>query len=72
MTTSEIIYRFTYICNGKHCEEFYKTLDEAEYWRENIAKLAGFADEFDSLKYENVSKVRGASVWHNLRETASA
>lgn len=72
MSTSQTVYRFTYTCNGKHCEEFYKTYDEAEYWQANIVKLAGFADEFDSLKYSNVSEVRAAIVWHNLRETVAA
>lgn len=72
MSTIQTIYRFTYTCNGKHFEEFYKTYDEAEYWQGNIAALASFADEFESLKYSNVSKVSGVNVWHGISETVAA
>lgn len=72
MSTIQTIYRFTYTLNDKSCEEFYKTYAEAEYWQENIAKLASFADELESLKYSNVSKVRGVNVWHGVSEAVAA
>ena len=70
MSTIQTVYRFTYTCNDKHCEEFYKTYAEAEYWRENIVRLASF--ELDSLKYANVSKLCGVNIWDGVREAVAA
>lgn len=72
MSTLQTVYRFTYTCNDKHCEEFYKTYDEAEYWREHMLRLASFADELDSLKYANVSKLCGVNIWDGVREAVAA
>lgn len=72
MSTIQTVYRFTYTCNDKPFEEFYKTYAEAEYWRENIVSLASFADELDSLKYANVSKLCGVNIWDGVREAVAA
>jgi hypothetical protein len=67
MSTIQHVYRFSYTVNGNPREEFYTTHSEAEYFRDQVMKVASHNDQFKELIYTNVSPVRAVVVWNNVR-----
>jgi hypothetical protein len=72
MNTITQVYKFTYTVNNSSREEFYTTWDEAQYFRDQVIKVAGHNDQFKELIYTNISPVRAVVVWNNVRESVAA